>query len=226
MSGNSQPFTLVPGSPSGGSGSPKRAPLDATLLFEARACIVQNLTPFYWFLPDVNQFVPPWTAPIIRLNGQQRVQILFQSPPGVAQVLTNPTVAGQYAVFTFVDDDIPPNAGYLGYSSFASSSRRYESVGPMTTGTASLTLTTAAPDGIEIRPYSTGIGLGTGVTITSLRPGELTPFKEGTVRVFVDNVLPNTRNTPSYTLNRYYPAGTVLTFTATADPNFYLFVAY
>lgn len=80
--------------------------------FSANTVIVNNPTASYYYLPDVNYYVQPYTQQaIIPLYGTQVARIEYTAPPG----LTNPSIVDTTnsvaCTFRFLDAALPPDSG-------------------------------------------------------------------------------------------------------------------
>lgn len=74
--------------------------------FSATWVTIENPTPFYWFLPDEQRYIPPqMTGVVIKLYGVQQARIISQAPPGLQQTTILAGSAPGTALFTYLDDE-------------------------------------------------------------------------------------------------------------------------
>lgn len=85
--------------------------VDTGLGFHANSVYVENYSNQYVAVPDVQSFVPPYTARLLGLNGASRANILFAAPPGTNQVAT---IAGQICNATWSEKELPALGGPVG----------------------------------------------------------------------------------------------------------------
>lgn len=72
----------------------------ASLGFNARTLIVNNPTPYWWYLPDSQTFIQPYALnAVYALPGTQRFNLRFQAPPGYNQPIPAGANAESYATF-------------------------------------------------------------------------------------------------------------------------------
>lgn len=90
--------------------TPPQESHDQQLGFYARSVRVENPTAAYWYLPDQLRFIPPFvTGMIIPLDGTERANILYQTPPGLQQATTLQLSAA--ASFVYSEAPIGGDAG-------------------------------------------------------------------------------------------------------------------
>lgn len=79
------------------------AGLDGQLGFPAASVVIQNPTPYWWFLPDAPLWIPPYTINLNHnfANPLEKARVLFQAPIDRAQPAVS-TIAS-LATFTFLD---------------------------------------------------------------------------------------------------------------------------
>lgn len=152
--------------------------------FNARACIIQNLTPYWWYIPQAQHYVPPLVVNhIVSLVGQETGDIVFASPPGVPQVdSTNAANQYQRPAFRFIEDGLSAASGFVGFSGVPSAAKltlpavqltafitplpalpvacnTLELLGTTDTTLRILTISDSHGIGIMIEPVVTGLGL-------------------------------------------------------------------
>lgn len=71
--------------------------------------VVDNNTNLHVYIPDVDQYVPPFTTGAsVVLNGTQRIRAEFRTPPGQTAAAA---VVGQQASLDFYDQRLPVSTG-------------------------------------------------------------------------------------------------------------------
>lgn len=85
----------------------------ASLGFNARTLIVNNPTPYWWYLPDSQTFIQPYALnAVYALPGTQRFNLRFQAPPGYNQPIPSGSGADAYATFELFAFASPPAPAY------------------------------------------------------------------------------------------------------------------
>ena len=75
-----------------------------------RACVADNYSNQWVYLPDANMYIPPMTdCKVIILRGISEVRALWQIPNGLTVPNVTPTGAGCYLFFT--EEELPPQPG-------------------------------------------------------------------------------------------------------------------
>lgn len=143
-------ISFVPPLPSGNGA-------EEQLGFAANSVIVNNPTPTYYFLPDVNIYIPPMAQQmIVPLIGTQVARIRYAAPVGV----TNPTQTpnGNPAIsFRFTDMILPPDSGTILGGSGVGRGAFWIPFTAQAGITRLQPLQQAAPDGVAFIPQWAGV---------------------------------------------------------------------
>lgn len=79
--------------------------------FHALSVYIENYTNQYVSVPDVQAFIPPYTARLLALNGTPVARIFFGAPPGAVQVAS---ITGQICNSTWSQKAFPVTGGPIG----------------------------------------------------------------------------------------------------------------
>lgn len=192
----------------------------ASLGFNARTLIVNNPTPYWWYLPDSQTFIQPYALnAVYALPGTQRFNLRFQAPPGYNQPIPAGANAEGYATFElFAFANAPAPAYSAVYGSDARLNVSEELTLQGAGDTIAYTFPSALPGGfalyVPVPAAFTPIGylrgdltLSNGQTFTSLIAAIIDMLSVSTIPAgaFID-------------VRESFPAGATLNLTWSAAP--------